>query len=315
MTRGRGRWSGCRPFLSAAAQRDLGTLVRIDHVLRGDRLRDFAAHLSPVDRASARELLRNQQSQLRQRLIHYLEGAYGVENPPPGSVDQSHPLAEHFQSLDPAFEPRPPARAHLRGALESLFDQMCASQYPAHPDFGAPVKTSALRRVHEQVSRTVQEQEGRIAIDKPLRPSMTQIAVPLRLGEMGETHFVLGRHWFSHFERLTRPLTVAKLREAIDEPRRMGLPDAAANLVILVYADQANLACRRHGGPWTATLDDHRDARLLRGSARRAAPAAARPAARRGLLRRAPVRQPAGAAGAIAELRPRSPAGRRSEDS
>lgn len=134
-------------FLSAAAQRDLGTLVRIDHVLRGDRLRDFAAHLSPVDRASARELLRNQQSQLRQRLIHYLEGAYGVENPPPGSVDQSHPLAEHFQSLEPAFEPRPPARAHLRGALEGLFDQMCASQYPAHPDFGAPVKTTVLRRV------------------------------------------------------------------------------------------------------------------------------------------------------------------------
>ena len=103
--------------------------------------------------------------------------------------------------------------------------------------------------MHEQVSRAVQEQEGRVAIDRPLRPSMTQIAVPLRLGEMGETHFVLGRHWFSRFERLARPLTVARLREAIDEPRRMGLPDAAANLVILVYADQANLAFRRHGGP------------------------------------------------------------------
>ena len=243
-------------FLSAPAQRDLGTLVKIDHVLRGERLRDFATHLSSIDQASARELLRNQQSQLRQRLIHYLEGAYGVENPPPGSVDESHPLAEHFQSLDPAFEPRPPARANLRSALASLFEQMCASQYPAHPDFGAPVKTAALRRVHEQVSRAVQEPEGRVPIDKPLRPSMTQLAVPLRLGEMGETHFVLGRHWFSHFERLARPLTVAKLREAIDEPRRMGLPNAAANLVILVYADQANLAFRRHGGPWTATLDD-----------------------------------------------------------
>ena len=251
-------------FLSASAQRDLGTLVRIDHVLRGDRLRDFATHLSPVDQASARELLGNQQSQLRQRLIHYLEGAYGVENPSPGSVDESHPLAEHFQSLDPAFEPRPPARANLRGALESLFDQMCTSQYPAHPDFGAPVRTAALRRVHEQVSRAVQEPEGRVAVEKPLRPSMTQIAVPLRLGEMGETHFVLGRHWFSRFERLARPLTVAKLREAMDQPRRMGLPGAAANLVILVYADQANFAFRRHGGPWTATLDDLPDDVALR---------------------------------------------------
>ena len=243
-------------FLSASAQRDLGTLVKIDHVLAGERLRDFATHLSPVDQASARELLRNQQSQLRQRLIHYLEGAYGVENPAPGSVDESHPLAEHFQSLDPAFEPRPPARATLKDALGSLFDQMCASQYPAHPDFGAPAGTATLRRVYEQVSRAVQEPEGRVAIDKTLRPSITQIAVPLRLGEMGETHFVLGRHWFSHFERLARPLTVAKLREAIDQPSRMGLPKAASNLVILVYADQADLAFLRHGGPWPAKLDD-----------------------------------------------------------
>ena len=76
-------------FLSASAERDLGTLVKTDHVLAGERLRDFATHLSPADQASARELLRNQQSQLRQRLIHYLEGAYGVENPTPGSVDES----------------------------------------------------------------------------------------------------------------------------------------------------------------------------------------------------------------------------------
>ena len=251
-------------FLSAPAQRDLGTLVRIDHVLAGERLRDFAAHLSPVDQASARELLRNQQSQLRQRLIHYLEGAYGVENPVPGSVDESLPPTEHFQSLDPAFEPRPPARANLREALGNLFDQMCESQYPAHPDFGAPMGTAALRRVHEQVSRAVQEPEGRVAVDKPLRPSMTQIAAPLRLGEMGETHFVVGRHWFSHFERLDKPLTVGKLREAMDRPRRMGLPTAAANLVILIYADQANLAFQRHGSPWPALLDDLPDDVVLR---------------------------------------------------
>ncbi len=251
-------------FLSASAQRDLGTLVRIDHVLAGERLRDFAAHLSPVDQVSARELLRNQQSQLRQRLIRYLEGAYGVENPVPGSVDESLSPTEHFQSLEPAFEPRPPARANLREALGSLFDQMCASQYPAHPDFGAPLGTAVLRRVHEQVSRAVQEPEGRVAVDKPLRPSMTQIAAPLRLGEMGETHFVVCRHWFSHFERLDKPLTVGKLREAMDQPRRMGLPAPAANLVILVYADQANLAFQRHGSPWPPQLDNLPDDVVLR---------------------------------------------------
>ena len=241
-------------FLSAAAQKDLGTFVRLDYVLAGDRLRDFASHLPPVDQASARELLRNQRSQLRQRLVHYLEGAYGVEQPALGSVEEPHSLLDHFQSLDPTFTPRPPARANLREALAGLLDQMLASQYPAHPAFGAPIRPAALRSVREQVSRAVQEREGRVAIDRPLRATMTQIAVPLRLGEMGETHFVLGRHWFSRFEKLAKPLTVAKLRAAIDEPRRMGLPVAAENLVILLYADQANLAFRRYGGPWTATL-------------------------------------------------------------
>ena len=81
---------------------------------------------------------------------------------------------------------------------------------------------------------------------------------------MGETHFVVGRHWFSHFERLDKPLTVGKLREAMDQPRRMGLPTTAANLVILIYADQANLAFQRHGSPWPAQLDDLPDDVVLR---------------------------------------------------
>ena len=242
-------------FLSAGAQTDLGTLVRLDHLLAGERLRDYASHLSPVEQASAREILRNQQGQLRQRLVRHLEGAYGVEAPAPGSVDESHAPADHFRSLHPAFEPRPPARANLRDAFRDLLAAMCESQYPAHPAFGAPVRPAALRRVREQVSRAVREPEGRVAVDKTLRPLMTHVAAPLLLGQMGETHFVLGRHWFNHFDRLDRPLTVARLAEEMDRPRPMGLPAAARNLVILTYADQANLAFRRHGGPWTAALD------------------------------------------------------------
>ena len=253
-------------FLGAPALRDLGTLVKLDHLLVGERLRDYAHHLSPADRASAREILRSQQSQLRQRLVHHLEVAYGVDSPAAGAEPADDPpaAAERFRSLDPAFTPRPPARGNLKEAFEHLLDQMCASQYPAHPQFGSEVKPAVLRRVHEQVARAVREPEGRVAIDKAFRPQMTQIAVPLQLGEMGETHFVLGRHWSSHFDRLSKPLTVAKLRAAIDDPQRMALPDAAANLVILTYAEKANLSFRRHGGPWPAALDNLPDDLELR---------------------------------------------------
>jgi hypothetical protein len=125
-----------------------------------------------------------------------MEGACGLETPPPGSIVESHTATEHFQSLDPAFTPRPPARADLRAALEHLLDQMCASQYPAHPDVGAEItrpracatSTSTCARRSRAPCR---------ARSSPTRPHarklMHDIAVALKLGEQDETHFVIGR--------------------------------------------------------------------------------------------------------------------------
>ncbi len=244
-------------FLSETARQDLGKLVKLDHILAGDRFRDVASHLSVQDQAAARELLRNQQSQLRQRVVHVLMGAYGVDGPPPGSIDESHAPGEHFQSLDPAFTPQPPIGASLRAAFEHLLGQLLTSQYPAHPEFAVEAdKIGVLRRVHEGVASALQDPEGRVPIERSRRAEMLGVAVPLRLGTMGETHFVIGRTWFDHFDRRVKtPITVAKLRAAIDEPTPMGLPVTVQNLLLLVYADQANLSFRRHGGPWKAALE------------------------------------------------------------
>ena len=144
-------------FLSGQAQNELGTLVKLDDILRNDdAFRRNASHLSAIDQSQARELLRNQQSSLRQRLIRYLEGAYGVDNPTAGSVDEANTPENHFQSLDPAFEPRPPVGANLRQAMEHLLGQMLQCQFPAHPDFGTEVKSSALRGVREMLERAAQ---------------------------------------------------------------------------------------------------------------------------------------------------------------
>ncbi len=253
-------------FLSLSAQKDLGTLVKLDDILKSDdTFRRYASHLSAVDQAQARDLLRNQRSSLRQRIIRYLEGAYGADNPVPGSVDESCRPALHFHSLDPAFSPQPPVGANLKQAFEHLLAQMLESQYPAHPRFGAEVKISALRKVQAEVERAAQDPDGRVAVDKPLRPLLQQIAVPLKLGEMGETHFALGRHWYTHFARQVQgQITVAKLREAMDEPSPMGLQLAAQNLVILLYADQANRSFFLHGGPFVPKLEDLPDELELR---------------------------------------------------
>ena len=253
-------------FLSVQAQKELGTLVKLDDILKNDdTFRRYASHLSAIDQAQARELLRNQRSSLRQRLIRYLEGAYGVDAPAPGSVDEFCTPDTHFHSLDPSFTPLPPVGESLEKALEHLLFQMLESQYLAHPPFGTEIKLSVLRKVRDEVERAAQVADGRIAVDKPLRALMLQIAVPLKLGDMGETHFALGRHWYDHFNKKVQgQVTVAKLRAAIDEPNPMGLPLHAQNLVILVYADQANRSFFLHGGPYQPKLEDLPDELELR---------------------------------------------------
>lgn len=253
-------------FLSVQAQKDLGTLVKLDDILKSDdTFRRYASHLSAIDQAQARELLRNQHSSLRQRFIRVLEGAYGVDTPTTGSVDESCSLGTHFHSLDPSFTPQPPVGAGLAQALEHLLAQMLERQYPAHPRFGAEIKLGVLRKVQAEVERAAQTPDGRVAVDRPLRPVMLQVAVPLRLGSMGETHFALGRDWYSHLGRQVQgQITVAKLRVAIDEPNPMGLPLQTQNLIILVYADQANRSFYLHGGPYQPKLEDMPDELELR---------------------------------------------------
>ena len=253
-------------FLSVSAQKELGMLVMLDEILKSDdTFRRHASHLAAIDQSQARELLKNQRSQLRQRLIRYLEGAYGADTPAPGSVIESHNLGDHIQSLDPGFTPQPPVGASLRHAFEHLLAQMLSSQFPGHPQFGAEVKASALRKVHGELARAAQSPDGRIAIEKPLRALMNQIAVPLKLGEMGETHFVLGRHWYNHLNRqVVGEITVGKLRAALEEPSPMGLPSAAQNLVIQLYADQTDRSFYLYGGAYPPKLEDLPDELELR---------------------------------------------------
>ncbi len=47
---------------------------------------------------------------------------------------------------------------------------------------------------------------------------------------------------------------MAQLRQWIDDPRPMGLPKEAANLVILIFAEQTNHSFYEHGGPQDGSL-------------------------------------------------------------
>ena len=257
---------------TAHARHELGQLVIIDRLLAGNRLDSYAANLSATDRAQARILLENQHSQLTERVKAMLLGAYGVTPDPAGMIDgASFEQSRRFHSLCAGLRLRAPVGATLGEAFLNLLDQALRFQFPDHPDFKAELTRSNLRKVYQELQRASQSSDTkpRIAIDRPLRPLMRDIAQELRLGEMGEDHFVLDiDFWGSHFKRKaaaeSASLTVGRLRKWTDEPNPRGLPPEAQNLIILTFADRENYSFFLHGGLADVSLESLRDDLELR---------------------------------------------------
>ena len=82
------------------------------------------------------------------------------------------------------------------------------------------------------------------------------------------THFVLGHHWRNHFNKkaaeASSTISVGQLRKWIDQPRPMGLPKEAQNLVILTYAEQTNRTFYHHNTPDDVSLTKLPDDYTLR---------------------------------------------------
>ena len=90
----------------------------------------------------------------------------------------------------------------LKDALEHLLGQALAHEFPAHPEFEREVRPADLRKVFEIARQAAGTEDGRVLVEiRALRPIVRQIANPLRLGSMSETHFVLSHEWRNHFNR------------------------------------------------------------------------------------------------------------------
>lgn len=257
-------------FLSDRALRDLGRLVVLDHLLTGERFNDYAGHLSLVDRAPARALAVNQRDQLLQRLRQVLQVAYGVADEPRDAVDARLDPSDQFRSLDPTLRPQPPVGANLLGAFEALLDQLFSHQFPAHPQFDTEIRPLVIRKVWPEIERAIETPDGRVLVaDKAIRALVRSIANPLQLGDMGETHFVLGSTWRSHFTQMHAregggALTVGRLRAYTDLPSARGLPTEVQNLLILTFAGQTNRSFLLRGGPFQPTIENLPDDLELR---------------------------------------------------
>lgn len=240
-------------YLTQRARQDLGRLVIIDHLLRGDNLNRATENLSEQDRQQARISLESQSSSLKEKIKQALVGAYGVAEPPPDMVDDTPDKSERLQSLDPGFKPRPPAGGGLRQAFEAVLMQLLEHRYPAHPDFsGSTALTlSNLRKARELMAEAAQDSDRRVAVEINARAFMRSIAVNLGLGQIGDTHFVLDGPLLDSLQgkvgQAPSAPTVRQLREWLDEPRPRGLPREVADLVILTFADATSRFFRLRG--------------------------------------------------------------------
>ncbi|RZS57946.1 DUF6079 family protein [Sphaerotilus mobilis] len=249
-------------FLSARSEADLKRYVVLDHILQGDRFETYSTHLNYVDRVQAKALAKNQRDSLRIKLIGHLEVAYRVREEPRDAITHELSAEQQFHSLDPTLAPRPPVGVNFKTAFEDLLNQLFTHRYPAHPHFEENIRLPTLRKIWPEIKAAIEAPERRIVVtDAATRKLLRSIVNPLQLGKMGETPLQIETHWQSHFSQQAArdaeagPVTVARVRRWIDQPRAMGLPHELQNLIILAWALMTNRRLVQNGGPYEADVD------------------------------------------------------------
>lgn len=236
-------------FLNTEGVKALRRFVACDEVLKAERFETHTAHLSANHRASARPAIESIRDQLRSQLHEALLVAYGVKSGGHPYIDTAASLTDHYRSLDPAVVVRPTTQPSMGAALGELCDQLFDHLYPGHPRFEGKVTTNDLRKAWTELQRALSDDTGRITVETSNRPAMRNVAVGLKLGEMGEAPFMLGGFWHGKLDRHLqaarndgRRVTVADLRNAIEEvdggPR--GLLNVHADLIVATVAAQAS---------------------------------------------------------------------------
>ena len=246
-------------FLSPNTQDQLGRLVVLNFLLRGNNLDQNAQHLSQADREQARMLLSNQRDQLRQFIRNSLHSAYGLTTMARETLDPVDALEEHFHSLDPSLMLRPPVAATFRDAFEKLMEQALDYEFPDHPRFDAEPRPIAVKRLAEALIAAAQRPGCRIEMEPALREDARRIAPKLELAEVGEAALQLRDDWSQHFTRQIaqqggREPTVRELRRWLDLPRARGLRDDLQDLVILTWLAKTNRSLFRSGQVFRADI-------------------------------------------------------------
>ncbi|GHU42418.1 hypothetical protein AGMMS50289_07090 [Betaproteobacteria bacterium] len=246
-------------FLSPNTLEQLGKLVVIRFVLSGNNLEQYASQLSQADREQAKVLLTNQRDQLRQFIRNCLHTAYGLNSIEKSSLDSVQTVEEHFVSLDPSLNLRPPVAANFKDAFEKLAEQTLDYEFPAHPQFDAEPRPAVVKRLAELMLQAAQRPNYRVEFDVSLRDEAGRILPKLELATVGQGALQLSEDWSQHFARQIaqqqgREPTVAELRHWLDLPKARGLRPDLQDLVILTWLAKTNRSLYRFNQPYKGEI-------------------------------------------------------------
>ncbi|GAA2535801.1 hypothetical protein GCM10009860_15300 [Microbacterium mitrae] len=228
-------------FLSDPRQTDLGKLVQLEFLLKGNHFDENAIHLPVADRGPARQNLEAQRRTLREVIAGAIRQAYHVNTPE--EVNVSHELggSEIFQVLLPGVTIAPPPTGTLLEGIHHALDTAWAAEFPDHPDLGADeVTVRRLTEAVDLVTATVEAGGRRQGLTLAEQRVAREVVSKLKLGTVNENVLVVDRAnfgWSSEFARwegeLGESITIDRLREKM---HKWGMTRHMEDAVLITWA-------------------------------------------------------------------------------
>jgi hypothetical protein len=262
MDEGDGSWTlvWLPHFLSASANKLLGELVILEHILESkDTERKYIADLSIENQARASLDLSNLRNQKRARLRLILEQAYGLAKAEPDVLDSGAMVDQQLVVLKPGAVVQQTLAANLADALDNYVPALLEARYPRHPRFTKALTPKRVEDVVERFGELVDSDDKRIAADRGLVEEINGTLGVLGLARTTENavHLVEDRT-LAEIERrraqsaIDEP-TAAQVRAWVDEGGRMGLQPPALDLVLRCYARWAKRTFMSLDKPYAAS--------------------------------------------------------------
>ncbi|MBR7825771.1 hypothetical protein KDK95_05585 [Actinospica sp. MGRD01-02] len=237
-------------FLSTSVTNDLGRLLRIQALLKGDRLDEVAATWSIDDRMRIRTQLRVNESSLTQQLVDALEQAYGIRNAEEANLGAQLNDRAHVYSLLPDHQLKPLRKSEgFQSAMLRLADDMLARMYPQHLNLdpaekGDLVTLPQLKTVLGMVAAAVEDGSMRTVVESTKIPLAKRVVHGLQLGEVHDGPLIVTTDWRRRIDQqaakngvdASSDLKVEQIRRWIEEMGYTGLDRNAANMIIACYA-------------------------------------------------------------------------------